>query len=197
MEEPQLTIKEHEKEHSKAVKNLFKKSIKEKQKGIVYISRVPPYMNPSSLRKLMESRFKGLERIYLEREKEQTHRDRVKTGGNRKSKYTEGWVEFESKEVAKNCALLLNNKQIGGKKRHNLFYDDILNVKYLSGFQWSHLSEKLTYDHKMREQRLTTETNRAKKEMTFFDQKRELSKKLGKIEESRIKNMAKLDEREA
>ena len=39
-----------------------------------------------------------------------------------------------------------------------MFYDDILNVKYLSGFQWSHLTEKLTYDQKMREQRLQTST---------------------------------------
>ena len=91
---------------------------------------------------------------------------------------------------------MLNNKQIGGKKRHNLFYDDIWNVKYLSGFQWSHLSEKLQYDQKMRDQRLQTETTRAKKEMTFYEQKRDLSRKLKKIEESRIKNIEKLEQKE-
>ena len=66
-------------------------------------------MNPTSLRKLIEAKFDGVERIYMEREKEQTHRDRVKSGGNRKSKYTEGWIEFLEKKQAKNCALLLNN----------------------------------------------------------------------------------------
>ena len=54
-------------------------------------------MNATSLRKLIESKLNGVERVYLEREKEQTHRDRVKSGGNRKSKYTEGWIEFETK----------------------------------------------------------------------------------------------------
>jgi ESF2/ABP1 family protein len=61
------------------------------------LSRIPPYMNPTSLRRLMEAKFEGVERLYMEREKEQTHKDRVKSGGNRKSKYTEGWVEFDSK----------------------------------------------------------------------------------------------------
>ena len=78
--------------------------------------------------------MEGVERIYLEKEKEQTKKDRVKSGGNRKDKYTEGWVEFTDKKQAKDCAAILNCQQIGGKKRHNLFYDDIWNIKYLSGF---------------------------------------------------------------
>ena len=135
-------------------------------------------MNPSSLRKLMEAHFAGVERIYLEAEKDHIRKNRVKSGGNKKQKYTEGWIEFSEKKTAKSCALMLNNQQIGGKKRHNMFYDDIWNIKYLSGFQWSHLTEKLTYDHKMREQRLKSETARAKKEMQFYEEKRELNKKL-------------------
>ena len=118
----------------KAVKALLKNAQKPVKKGVVYLSRLPPYMNPTSLRKLLESHFDSVERIYLEREKEQTHRDRVKSGGNKKSKYTEGWVEFADKKNAKKCAFMLNNEKIGGKKRHNLFFDDIWNIKYLSGF---------------------------------------------------------------
>ena len=90
---------------------------------------------------------------------------------------------------------MLNNQQIGGKKRHNLFYDDIWNIKYLSKFKWSHLSEKLLYDQKMREQRLKTELGQAKKEYSFFQDKLALSKKLEKIEEKRIKDLEKLDQR--
>jgi len=126
-------------------------------------------MNATNLRKLIEAKFDGVERLYLEREKEQTRRDRMKSGGNKKQKYTEGWIEFESKETAKNCAALLNAQLIGGKKRHNLFYDDMWTIKYLSGFQWNHLTEKLSYDQKMREQRLSAETNKAKKEMQFYE----------------------------
>ena len=77
--------------------------------GVVYLSTVPPFMNPSSLRKLFEARFKEVERIYMEPEREHIRKNRVKSGGNRKMKYTEAWVEFASKKTAKSCALMLNN----------------------------------------------------------------------------------------
>jgi len=119
---------------------LFKKSKRQSSRidkmGVVYLSIVPPFMNPSSLRKLMEARFKGVERIYMEPEREHVRKNRVKSGGNRKTKYTEAWVEFANKKTAKNCALMLNNTQVGGKKRHNLYYDDLWNVRYLSKFKW-------------------------------------------------------------
>lgn len=76
-----------------------------------------------------------------------------------------------------------------------MFYDDIWNVQYLSKFQWGHLTEKLAYDQKMREQRLKSETANAKKELQFYEQKRDLSKKLSKIEDSRIKAITRLDEK--
>ena len=128
-------------------------------KGVVYISRVPPYMNPSNLRKLMEGKFEGVERLYLAAEKEHVRKNRSKSGGNKKIRYTEAWVEFASKKTAKMCALMLNTQIIGGKKRHNLMHDDMWNIKYLRKFQWHHLTEKLTYDQKMREQRLKSETS--------------------------------------
>ena len=81
-------------------------------------------MTPHSLRKLLEQRFK-LERIYLEAESENMHRQRKKSGGNHKLRFVEGWVEFRDKADAKMCALALNGTMIGGKKRHNLFHDDI------------------------------------------------------------------------
>ena len=136
--------------------------------GVVYLSRIPPFMNPSSLRKLVEQKFDGVERIYMEQERDHERKNRVKSGGNRKQKYTEGWIEFKDKKVAKKCAELLNNTQIGGKKRNNLFYDDIWNIKYLKHFKWSHLTEKLAYDQKVRELRLKAETNEAKRQYTFY-----------------------------
>lgn len=44
--------------------------------------------------------------------------------------FTEGWVEFKKKKIAKQVAAHLNNKQIGGRKRSK-FYDHIWNIKYL------------------------------------------------------------------
>ena len=97
-------------EHSK---KLFKKAQKDskkvEKKGVVYMSRVPPYMNPTSLRRLIESKFTNVERIYMEQEREHIRKSRVKSGGNRKMKYTEAWIEFGKKKLAKKCAFLLNN----------------------------------------------------------------------------------------
>ena len=152
-------------------------------------------MNPSTLRKLMESKFDGVERIYMEAEKEHQRKNRVKSGGNRKMKYTEGWVEFDEKSTAKRCALLLNAKQIGGKKMKNMYYDDLWTIKYLSKFKWSHLTEKLQYDQKMREVRLKKETHQAKKDMQFYEEKRTLSKRLNKMEEKRIQTIEKIEKK--
>jgi ESF2/ABP1 family protein len=38
--------------------------------------------------------------------------------------FTEGWVEFADKRVAKRTALMLNGTQIGGKRR-SVYYEDL------------------------------------------------------------------------
>jgi ESF2/ABP1 family protein len=44
--------------------------------------------------------------------------------------FTEGWVEFEKKSVAKFVASTLNNNQISLRKKSR-FFDVIWNIKYL------------------------------------------------------------------
>lgn len=44
--------------------------------------------------------------------------------------FTEGWIEFESKKVAKYVAQTLNNTQISTRKKSK-FYDVMWNIKYL------------------------------------------------------------------
>jgi ESF2/ABP1 family protein len=44
--------------------------------------------------------------------------------------FTEGWIEFVSKRVAKNVAENLNTTQVGGKKRSKA-HDVLWNIKYL------------------------------------------------------------------
>ena len=72
------------------------------------MSRIPPFMNDHTLRKLLEQRFQ-IKRIYLQAEADHATRARRKAGGNHKTKYIEGWVEFVLKEDAKMAALVLNN----------------------------------------------------------------------------------------
>lgn len=132
----------------------------------------------------MSKRF-ALGRVYLEAEPEHVTNTRKKTGGNRKTNYTEGWVEFERKKDAKLAALALNGQLIGGKKRHNEYHDDTWTIKYLSGFKWFHLTEKLAYDQKMRQMRLKSSMSRADKELQFYKDKAEFADQIAKIEERR------------
>lgn len=44
--------------------------------------------------------------------------------------FTEGWIEFQSKRVAKEVAANLNNTPVGGKKRSKA-HDVLWNIKYL------------------------------------------------------------------
>lgn len=107
----------------------------------IYISRVPPFMKPEKLKHLL-GQYGDINRIYLVPEDKTHHKKRVANGGNRKQSYTEGWIEFLDKKVAKQIAKMLNTKQIGGRKR-DYYHDDIWNLKYLKGFKWDHLTEKI------------------------------------------------------
>ena len=132
-------------------------------------------MSQEVLKKILSKRF-TIERVYLEREHEAATRSRQKMRGGRKSvRYTEGWIEFALKKEAKLAALALNNQLFGGKKRKNAFHDDRWSMKYLSGFKWRHLTEKLVYDQKMRQQRLKTDVARANKELAYYQEKAELA----------------------
>ncbi len=73
---------------------------------------------------------------------EYTRQVRKKYGGNKKKNFTEGWVEFLDKRVAKGVARALNSTPIGGVKR-NYYHDDLWNIKYLPKFRWTHLTEKI------------------------------------------------------
>jgi hypothetical protein len=56
--------------------------------------------------------------------------------------------------VAKEVAASLNNCPIGGKKG-GYYHDDIWNLKYLRGFKWDYLTEKLAYERRTKESKLS------------------------------------------
>lgn len=98
-------------------------------------------MKPEKVKHLL-GQYGDINRIYLVPEDKTNHKKRVAAGGNRKQSYTEGWIEYEDKKVAKQVAKVLNTRQIGGRKR-DYYHDDIWNLKYLKGFKWDHLTEKI------------------------------------------------------
>jgi len=139
---------------------------KESQKGVVYISRIPAHMKPLKIRHLL-SQYGEIGRIFLTPEDESKRRRRIQKGGNRKKNFTDGWVEFIDKRVAKHVAFSLNNTTMGGNKR-SFYHDCIWNIKYLSGFKWHHLNAKLSYENAVRDQRLKAEISQAKRERDFY-----------------------------
>ena len=69
-------------------------------------------------------------------------KQRKQKGGNTGKNFTEGWVEFEDKAVAKQVATMLNGNPIGGKRRSAYHYD-LWSLKYLPKFKWDHLTEEI------------------------------------------------------
>ena len=70
--------------------------------------------------------------------------------------FSEAWVEFLDKSIAKTVAEMLNAQVIGGKKGDRCAFtvatrwslrsrwrDDIWTMKYLSGFKWEMLGEQV------------------------------------------------------
>ncbi|XP_063238033.1 activator of basal transcription 1-like [Bacillus rossius redtenbacheri] len=148
--------------HKDEIKKPAKKPPK---KGIVYLSNIPAYMTVTKLREIM-SEYGSVGRIYLA--PALSGKDKgapAKTKVSRR--FSEGWVEFERKWLAKQAVQLLNNCRIGRSKKSK-FYDHIWNIKYLHSFKWVHLSERLAYERAVHSQRVRAEISRARKEATYF-----------------------------
>ncbi|KAK2580585.1 hypothetical protein KPH14_007707 [Odynerus spinipes] len=149
---------------------------KKKKSGIIYLSTIPKYMNITRIREIF-SNYGKVGRVYLQLAENPEVRKRRKAVKH----FTEGWVEFESKKVAKYVAATLNNTQISTRKKSK-FFDIIWNIKYLPRFKWVHLSERLAYERAVHKQRLHTEIAQAKRETNYISHNIDRSKKLHKKE---------------
>jgi ESF2/ABP1 family protein len=109
--------------------------------GVVYLSKIPPFMKPQKVRTLLGN-FGKIGRVFLSPEDPKSHSKRVKFGGNKKRMFVEGWVEFMDKREARLCAETLNCTSVGGKKG-SFYYDDIWNMRYLKKYKWHHLQAQI------------------------------------------------------
>lgn len=150
------------------------------KRGVVYISWIPPRITPSKLKQLLEQ-FK-VTRIYLVPEDEAVRKRRRKLGGNGSRRFREGWIEFASKKVAKKVAHSLNTTPMSHQT------SDLWNLKYLSKFQWSHLTEKVAYERRVRQQQLRMERMQAHRESQSYRQAVEAGKVADHVAKRRRKN---------
>jgi ESF2/ABP1 family protein len=164
-------------------KNLIATAAAIKKSGVVYLSRVPPFMKPQKLRSLLEP-YGTINRIFLTPEDPTSHTKRVRNGGNKKRSYTDGWVEFVNKANAKHACELLNAKTIGGKKG-TYYRDDVWTLLYLKGFKWSHLTAEIAAADAERASRMRAEISKTTKENREFVLNVERAKKLEGMEAKR------------
>nr|XP_003216708.1 PREDICTED: activator of basal transcription 1 [Anolis carolinensis]XP_008101790.1 PREDICTED: activator of basal transcription 1 [Anolis carolinensis] len=141
--------------------------------GIIYLGHIPPRFRPRHVRNLL-SVHGEVGRIFLQPEERFIRKKKKKAGSNAKN-FTEGWVEFRDKRVAKLVAASLHNTPMGTRRRSKFHYD-LWNMKYLHRFKWTHLSERLAYERQVRQQRMRAEVSQAKRETNFYLQNVEKSK---------------------
>ncbi|KAL7409287.1 hypothetical protein BDY24DRAFT_327226, partial [Mrakia frigida] len=150
--------------------------------GIVYISRIPPGMTPQKIKHLM-GRWGETGKVYAQKDgpsggapgsKSKTHSVR----------YTEAWIEFLNKSVARSAAEMLNAQPIGGAKGER-WRDDIWTMKYLPGFKWEMLGEQVAYERASHTSRLRQELSRSKTEQSDYLRNVELARVLDKRREKK------------
>ncbi|KAI4603798.1 RNA-binding ATPase activator esf2 [Pestalotiopsis sp. 9143b] len=164
-------------------KNLVATEAAIKKSGVVYISRVPPFMKPQKLRSLLEP-YGTINRIFLSPEDPTAHSRRVKNGGNKKRSFTDGWVEFVKKKDAKAAVDLLRGQVIGGKKG-SYYRDDLWSLSYLKGFKWHNLTEQISAEAAEKSNRMRAEISKSTKENKEFVQNVERAKMLNGIQEKK------------
>ncbi|KAI0047291.1 hypothetical protein FA95DRAFT_1492724 [Auriscalpium vulgare] len=152
----------------------------EEKAGVVYISRIPPGMRPTKVRHIM-SQYGEIRRVYLQQEVTDAKRAylRKKFTSTKKAHYTEGWVEFKEKKVARSVAEMLNAQPIGGKKGTR-WREDVWTMKYLPRFKWNMLTEQVAHEAAEHAARLRVELSQSRSEQHEYLKNVELARVLDK-----------------
>ncbi|XP_068854255.1 activator of basal transcription 1 [Aphelocoma coerulescens] len=134
--------------------------------GVLYLSFLPPGFGPRQARALLRPHGE-LGRVFLQPRGGSVRRRRQRPGGPPAVAFAEGWVEFRDKRAAKRAAKILHGAPMAPRPR-SPFRHHCWSIKYLPGFRWPHLSERLSYERQVRAQRLRAEVAQAKREGGFY-----------------------------
>lgn len=165
-----------------------------RKSGVIYLSRVPPFMKPSTLKSLLTP-YGSINRVFLTPEDPALHKKRVRSGGNKKRSFTDGWVEFLDKKAAKIVTETLNARIVGGKKG-GWYHDDVWNIKYLKGFKWHHLTEQIRNENAERSARMRSEIARQTRENKEFLRNVERGKMVAGMESKKKTKKEKREQKE-
>ncbi|KAI0502910.1 hypothetical protein F5B22DRAFT_631297 [Xylaria bambusicola] len=165
-------------------KNLVATEKAVKRSGVIYISRVPPFMKPGTVRSIFE-KFGKINRVYLAPEDAQVRARRLQQGQNRKKNFNEGWLEYMKKSDAKAAVDTLNGTTlaaVGMAKKGSYYRDDIWSLRYLKGFKWHNLTEQIASETAERQSRMRAEISKATKENKEFVRNIQKAKELEGIQ---------------
>jgi ESF2/ABP1 family protein len=178
-------------------KEVAKASDKAHKSGVIYISRIPPFMKPHTVKNFLAPYApSGLGRIFLTPETTEARNARIRSGGNRKQNFSDGWLEFVSKREAKVAVETLNTRTMGGKKG-KYYRDDVWNLKYLRGFKWRHLTEQISNENAERAARMRAEDARERREQREYLRNVEKAKMVEGMERKRRDRLENADNGEA
>lgn len=145
--------------------------------GVVYMQNIPPSMKIENIKDKL-SRFGEVKRVYLVAKDTSPKKEHAPTK-RRAKRYTQGWIEFGSKERARLAVFQLDLQTIGGKRRTK-FFDSVWRLTYLKNFKWNNLTQWLA--DKNREHR-----SQVKEWKRLQDQQKQRNKKERKIGGNREK----------
>ncbi|XP_054668267.1 activator of basal transcription 1 [Grus americana] len=136
--------------------------------GVLYLSFIPPGFGPRQARALLGTHGE-LGRVFFQPQdgRVRKRRRRPAPSSSSSSSFAEAWVEFRDKRAAKRAAAILHGTPMAPRPR-SPFRHHRWSLKYLPGFRWPHLSERLAYERHVRGQRLRAEVAQAKREGNFF-----------------------------
>ena len=157
--------------------------------GVIYLSRILPFMRPSTVRTLL-SPYGHINQLFLTPEAPATYAARKNHGGNKKRSFIDGWVEFKHKRHAKACVDGINGQTVGGKKG-GWYRDDVWNAKYLKGFSWDDLMASVRQEEREREERVRVGIAKDRREREAFLRGLESAK----VEETRERKRTKRREK--
>lgn len=157
------------------------------QSGVIYLSRIPPGVEPNTLRSLL-SGVGRTSRIWLRPiaavmspggELKKGHMD---SGRQEKAsqdgagdKYADGWIEFPRRRDAKRAVALLNGNPMAGAKKKGRFANDLWAMRFLPKFTWDDLSREVFGSRRERVLEVREQVADARRERAWVESRVALS----------------------